>query len=87
MNIIKNARNIENARQLYSISHCLHHSMHNSDMCFCIVSKVYPECRTVILFMSFSFSIILYEFLPYPAYEVKYLLQIQKLHKPFLNSL
>lgn len=79
MNII----NTEKARQLNSVSHYLHYSMHN----FCMVSKVCPECRIIILFMKFSFSIMLYEFLLYPPCEVKYLLQIQKLAKPFAISL
>lgn len=64
-------------RQLHTVSHYLHHSMHNSNMYFCSVSKVYPEYKIIVLFMKFSFSIVLYEFSPYPLCELKYLLQLQ----------
>lgn len=51
--------------------------MHKSSRYFCSVSKVYPEYKIIILFRRFCFSIVLYEFSPYPICELKCLLQLQ----------
>lgn len=64
-------------RQLCAVSHYLHHSMHKSSRYFCSMSKVYPEYKIIILFRRFCFSIVLYEFSPYPICELKCLLQLQ----------